>query len=406
MDGTILGQGTFTSSSTGLVNPHTGSASQGNAVSTVLQIPSGADWLKVSNYTQWGTVGTDGAYYNGNADAYIGFEFYWQLGMAPGTGIVTYYGDGGTGMLGDTLVSGGFTVYNPGGQSQSGQPFIGAPVAITAITNVVRPVVTCTSTAGLTVGSIVRFYSNSATPTVSSLYGIDLVIGTITNGTTFTLLNATNALATAPGNAPATGYFVPVYYPPLFYPRRLVITNITQTAPAVTATVATAIPHGLTAGQEIRFNIPRISGMTQLNGTAYNNFIGSIITSVVNDYAFTINVNVSSYTPFTFPTSAQLPCNYPTVTPIGEDTATALMSTQAQTPSIGGNQIYNTNTGILADSTVNTGYMGMIVGTGGNGLVLGTPIIGPAGSITWSAGNVPTSDTLYWVAGKSMYGGL
>ena len=73
---------------------------------------------------------------------------------------------------------------------------------------------------------------------------------------------------------------------------------------------------------------------------------------------------------------------------------------------IAGVPVYNANTGQLADSTVNTGYLGMIFGNGGNGTALTTPILGPSGSLAWSAGNVATGDVMYWVAGKSTYGGL
>ena len=94
------------------------------------------------------------------------------------------------------------------------------------------------------------------------------------------------------------------------------------------------------------------------------------------------------------------------MTPIGEDTATALSINASQVPTIAGVQIYNTNTGILADSTVNTGYLGMVLGAGGVGTILTAPILGPSGTISWSAGNAPTGDTMMWVAGKSSYGGL
>ena len=48
----------------------------------------------------------------------------------------------------------------------------------------------------------------------------------------------------------------------------------------------------------------------------------------------------------------------------------------------------------------------MVLGSGGNGRALTTPIIGAAGGISWSSGNVATGDVMYWRAGKSTYGGL
>ena len=414
MDGTIIGQGVFTASYANLTNPNTGVASVGQANAQYIKIPSNADWLRVYNYTQFGTAGLATAYYNGTADANIGREFYWQRGMAAGTGIVKYYGTGGQVLTGDTMVSGGFTLYDPSGQSVGAQPLLGNPVATTASTNATRPVVSTASTAGLTVGSVVRLSSTAQT----DINGIDFVVGAVVNNTSFTLLAASNALATAPGAIGGAGFYRIVNGPtnnPLYYPRLRYITNITQ---AVNAQVSTSIAHGLTVGQEVRFNIPAVSGMIQLNPDRLNNYFpqynnySAAIVSIVDDYNFTINIDTTSFTAFTFPTIAQQPSSFPAVTPFGEDTAIAqsivLTGTwpNPQTPTIGGMQINATNNNILADSTVNTGYLGMILGNGGLGTVSGNPILGPSGTIAWTSGNLPTGDQVYWVAGKSTYGGL
>jgi hypothetical protein len=385
MDGTILGQGSFLAN---LVNA-TGTITAANP--TIIQIPSGADWLRVMNYTQFGTVGTTTATFQGTANASVGFEFYWQRGMANGTGIVYYKGAATAAVDVDTLVSGGFTLYDPSGQDALAQPALSAAVATTASTNATRPVVSTGNTAGISVGTIVRM-SNTAQTDVN---GIDMVVGAVTANTSFTLLTATNALATAPGAIGGAGFYRIVNYNALYYTRRRFVVNITA---AVTPTVSTSIPHGLCAGQLVRFEIPSlvpVAGMTQLNGLT-----GTVL-SVTDDYNFVINTNTSTFTAFAWPTIAQQPSSFPAVVPVGEDTASALSLNQPQVPTIAGLQIFNTNTGILADSTVNTGYLGMILGSGGNGLELTTPIIGPAGTTTNSI-----ADTIYWVAGKSTYGGL
>lgn len=399
MDGTILGQGTFVANFVGLANPNPGNASIGQANATVIVIPSGVDWLSVRNYTQWGTVGTTGAYFNGTANASNGIEFFWQRGMAPGTGIVTYKGAASAVLDGDTMVSGGFTLYDPSGQSAGALPLLGAPVATTASTNATRPVVSTASTAGISVGTVVRL-SNTAQTDIN---GIDFVVGAVTVNTSFTLLTATNALATAPGAIGGAGFYRIVNTTPLFYPRRRTITKITQ---AVNAQVSTAIEHSLTPGQEVRFNIPAASGMVELNATPQNNYLAATVVSVVDAYNFTINIDTTAFTAFTWPTISQQPSSYPIVIPFGEDTGFALGNLAAQTPLYQGLQVYNSNTGILADSTVNTGFLGMVLGTGGNGLELTTPILGPSGSVAWTSGNVATGDTMYWVAGKSSFGGL
>ena len=401
MDGTILGQGSFSAVYTG-VNPNTGVASVQAGMPQIIQIPSGADWVKVFNYTQYGTAGTGATYYQGTANAFNGVEFYWQRGMAAGTGIVKYYAASGAVLTGDTLSAGGFTIYDPTGQSAGSQPVLSNPIATTASTNVTRPVVSTGTTSGISVGSVVRM-SNTAQTDVN---GIDMVVGAVSAGSAFTLLTSTNALATAPGAIGGAGFYRIVNTDPLFYPRRRYITNITQ---AANAQVSTSVAHNYVAGQSVRFNIPAVSGMIQLNPTAANNFMQATVVSVVDSYNFTININSTAYTAFTFPTIAQQPSSFPEVTPIGEDTASALLSTQPQFPLDGlGNPIYAANSGILSDATVNTGYLGMILGSGAIGAIQSTyPIVGPAGSVNFNSSNaISQRDLLYWVAGKSTYGGL
>lgn len=275
---------------------------------------------------------------------------------------------------------------------------LSSPVATTASTNATRPVVSTASTAGLQVGSVVRMSSSAQT----DVNGIDMVVGTVVNNTSFTLLTSTNPLATAPGAIGGAGFYRIVNTSSLFYPRRRNVVAITQ---AVNANVSTAIAHGLTAGQAIRFEIPSQSGMIQLNSTPANNYATATVVQVIDDYNFTVNVDTTAFTAFTWPTIAQQPSNFPHIVPVGEDTASALLSPYAQTPSIAGQQIFNTNTGILADSTVNTGFLGMILGGGGNGTALTTPVSGPAGTVHFTSGNViDVTDTIYWVAGKSTYG--
>lgn len=370
MDGTILSQGTFTVGS--------------SVVPVTLNIPSNVDWMRVMNYTKFGTAGGASA---------KGLEFWWQRGMAAGTGIVKYYANGGQVLTGDTLVSGGFTLYDPSGQSVGAQPLLSAAVATTASTNATRPVVSTANTAGIVANQTVVRMSNTAQTDVN---GIDMVVGAVVANTSFTLLTASNALATAPGAIGGAGFYRIVNTDPLFYPRRRFITNITR---AVNAQVSTSVAHNYVAGQSVRFNIPTVSGMIQLNPTPANNYLTATVVTVVDAFNFTINIDTSSFTAFTFPTIAQQPSSFPEVNPVGEDTASALVSLQPQTPlDVNGLQINATNTGILSDSTVNTGFLGMILGTGGNGTVSGAAIAGPAGA--------DASDVVYWVAGKSTFGGL
>lgn len=375
MDGTILSQGRF-------VVPAT-------VVNQVINIPSNVDWMWVKNYTNAAKVG--GA-------TGLGVNYYWQRGMAAGTGMVEYYGNGTAVMSGDTLVSGGFTLYDPSGQSAGSLPLVGNPVATTSISNATSPVVATGSTAGLVAstgtvrGTIVRVTNTAAQ---QDTQGIDFAIGAVVANTSFTLTIAgLNALANVPGAVGGAGFYRIVNVDPLFYPRRRYITNITK---ATNANVSTSVQHGMTPGQEVRFSIPNMSiapfGMTELNGV-----VATILT-VVDDFNFTINVDTSAFSTFIWPATTQMPASFPIMVPVGEDTATSLITPASQVPTIGGVQIFGTQSGILADATVNTGYLGMVLGTGGVGTVAGAlAISGPAGT---TAG-----DVVYWAAGKSSFGGL
>ena len=362
MDGTIIGQGSFIVPST-IVNQN-------------IMIPSGVDWMRVYNYTESGVVGGAAAF---------GIEFLWQRGMPAGAALVRYYSNGSAVLNGDQILSGGFTLYDPS------TGVIGNAVATTASTNATRPVVSTGNTAGVAVGTVVRM-SNTAQTDVN---GVDMVVGAVTANTSFTLLTASNPLATAPGAIGGAGFYRIIKADSLFYPRRRFVVQITK---ATNAQVSTSVAHGLTPGQDIRFNIPAVSGMIQLNPTPQNNYLQATVVSVVDDYNFTVNIDTTSFTTFTWPTIAQQPSSFPIMVPVGEDTATSLSTAASQVPTVGGLQINATQTGILADATVNTGFLGMTLGTGGTGVISTTAITGPAGSVA--------ADVMYWVAGKSTYGGL
>jgi hypothetical protein len=391
MDGTILSQGSFRTPGSNTTN---NTIANGNQM--IIQIPSNADFMWVYDYSSFAAAGTNTATFQGVADGSTGMRWYWQRGMPAGQAMVEYKGNAVNSLNADLILTGGFTLYDP---SSPQNPVLSNPVATTAVTNATRPVVSTASTAGVSVGSIVRLSNNAQLDND----GPDFVVGAVTLNTSFTLLTATNPLANVPGAiGGGSGFYRIVNRDSLFYPRKRFIVNITQ---AINPTVSTSVPHGMTAGQAVRLNIPAVSGMVQLNSTAENNYRYASILAVLDDYNFVIDIDTSAFTAFTWPTVAQQPSSYPIMVPVGENTAVALQSLQVQVPQVAGLQIPNTQVGILADATVNTGFLGMILGIGGNGNSLGTPIMGPAGSIA-NVSNVQFPDVMFWVAGKSTLGGL
>jgi hypothetical protein len=387
-----------------------------------LQIPSGADWVSVKNYSQAGANGVTTANFNGTANASVGIEFYWQRGMAPGTAIVKYKGATSAVLSEDTLVSGGFTLYDPS-TSQSGSLNNGS-TGISGMTAANPAVATVGSTAGMSSGVVVRLTSLNNNQSAYNSLDFTVGIGALT-ATTFSVdyLNALNSTPATSGNFRVIGY--PITTPQglgiittdgVFYPRRRYITNISA---ATSAVITLSVQHNYTVGQEIRLSLPggsaiwgdfaNLDNYSQPNpSTSPDSYIITAVDTAlgVGHNTITINANTNgfkvattnvgfaggtSWFPvFTTPLSAFTPAQ---VVPFGEDTATAL----AQSPQLSS----------LGDAVQNVGFLGMVLGGGGNGTALTTPIVGPAGSGTTSnAGVITAPDTLYWLAGKSTYGGL
>lgn len=315
-----------------------------NGSAKVLEIRSDVDWMWVYNYTQAATQQATGR----------GVKFYWQRGMAQDTGI-EYKKTNNTDALNMVaLASGGFTLVDssvvmPGNINTT----------ITAVSNANPPVVSLTSTAGLSNGDVVRLFNVAG---AQQLGGVDFTIGSLVANTSFTLAYM-RAIA-----AGTTGSLRRIPYDPIYYPRRRFISKISQATQAI---VTLTVTHGYKVGQQIRFAVPQVSatafGMTQLDGV-----VGNIVAinqadadGVTN--TITVDVDTSAMTAFAWPLTANVPFTYAQVIPVGEDTATAL----------------DAGTDILSDATINTAYIGIQLAAGAQS---------PAGS---------TNDVIYWVAGKS-----
>jgi hypothetical protein len=329
MDNTILQQGKFTA--------------DGN--NKVLQIRSDVDWMKVINYTVAGASQTTA----------VGVEYYWQRGMAAGTGIEYKKSNAANAAnLTAALASGGFTLIDSSIQSPGA--LNNGSTGVSAISNATPPVVTVGSTAGMSAGNVVRMYNVTNGQQIG---GMDFTVGYNTfSGTTFSL----DYMTTLGAGVGAAGSFRVIPFDPIFYPRRRYVTSVTTGA---TTIIKMSVTHGYTVGQAVRFIVPDAFGMTQLNGLIGN--IIAINTTTTSGNTITVDIDSSAFTAFAFPASTAVPVSFAEVVPVGEDTPTALA--------------YGQN--ILADATLNTSYIGMQLSAGANS---------PAGS---------ASDVIYWVAGKS-----
>lgn len=383
MDGTILSQGRF-------VVPTT-------VVDQLIAIPSNVDWMKVYNYTQFGTAaaGATGT----------GVEYYWQRGMAAGTGIVKYkINTTNVNVLtADTLLTGGFTLLDTSDQTP------GLSSAFTAMTAANPPVVTTAATLPA-VGSVVRLTNLDNQPQFG---GLDFTV-TAAGGGTFTVGNAValNSVASTAGN----WRLIP--FDPIYYPRRRYVTYVRAATQAV---IYLSVTHQYAVGQTVRLSFPggaaiwenyaaldgvqativavnvARAGAEPTNGGTANNIVVDVDTSLFGAWAVFGAANNQAY-----PASTLVPFTPAAVIPQGEDSAESLSSLLVQVPlDYNGLQVVGTKNGLLSDSVVNTAYLGMRLGTGGFGAtatMAATAITGPGGSVA--------ADVMYWVAGKSSFGGL
>ena len=300
-----------------------------------LIIRSDLDWIHIRNLTVLDAAGNDD----------LG-EAYFQRGMTNGRGI-GYVKESTIGALvPDQLAADtGFFLVN------STENVVSAAVAITSNTNATQSVFSVANTSGLATGSIIRCAGIAGS---TSLNSFDFEVDTVVANTSFRMRYA---MANAPGVGGTGGTYRIINFDPAFYPRRRFIVNISQAASAV---VTTSVQHGYTVGQVVRMNVPAAFGMIEMNN------IQATVTAITAS-TFTLDVDSSAFTAFSFALPADVPFSFATVTPSGENTGVSLAN----------------GLDILADATRDTSYIGVE-------LVAGAA--SPAGQ---------ANDVIYWVAGKS-----
>jgi hypothetical protein len=313
--------------------------------SKTLSIRSDVDWIKVYNYTAATQAVAD-----------LGFEYYFQRGMTQGTGIV--YSKLGAQALDPTTV-GTLAVGTGFYLIDTSLDAPGPIVATSAIDGANPPNVTCTSTASIKEGDIVRLYNSLGAIQLNS---IDFTVGTVGDATHFDLKYMSVIVATA-----LAGQFRRIPYDPVFYPRNRYIVNITKAAQAV---VTMTVTHGYKVGQVVSFVVPSVGGSAASYGmTEINGLQGTILAIDTATNSITVDIDTTAFTAFAFPTTAQAAAGF----------------TQAQVVPVGMNTAEGLDSGvdILSDATINTGLIGIQLVGGANS---------PAGA---------NNDVIYWTSGNS-----
>lgn len=331
MDGTIILQGSFIS----------------DGFPKYIPLRCGVDWMRVTNWTN--SIG---------ATAAAGTSFYWQRDMPTGRGLV-YPHVGAAATIGVQQIPAnvGFTLYDTSVDTA------GVQRAVVTSTVAAQPVVEVAADPRLVMRdnvSIVRMESTLTSPTLS---GVDFVV-TAMDATHFTLPVLANVVPAA-----GASFYRIIPYQPMFYPRNRTVCNVSQ---AVNAVVTTTVPHEMTVGQQVRFNVPAYGarGMVQLH-----NVLATVLTVVdpgagIPPTQFTIDIDTTAFTVFAWPIAADAPCQYPQMIPVG----------------VAARHPYEN---LLEDATLNVSQIGMILGTSTDAA---TALLSPGGT---------AADVIYWVAGKS-----
>lgn len=311
---TLVQQGTFTSDGT----------------SHIVTLRGDVDWMWVYNRTNIAA--------GGGGDI---AQAYWQRGMTTGRGV------GYDKLAADDSLeiyqlaaNAGFTYIDTSTDT------LGAAVATTQINGAAPPVVSTGNTAGLADGDVVRIINQIG---AQQLGGMDFTIDTIVANTSFELAN----MATIVTTGAAAGIYrrVPTTHPS-FYPSTRYISAITQAANAV---VTVTVDHTFQVGQEVRFKVPAIYDMVEMDD------LSGTVTAVAIS-TITVDIDSTAFTAFAFPLTAEVPFTPAIVVPYGTDSG----STNEFDPSVRDvDQIY------------------MLLAAGNNS---------PAGA---------NNDEIMWVAGRS-----
>lgn len=332
MDNTIIQQGSFVSA--------------GGDVT--LKLRNGVDWIYTYNYTAIG-----------DADASAGYKFYWQKGMPQGGGLEYQSNAGSTAVDIVVLASGGFTYIDTTTSSVAAGGTITSISGAGGVGGVPRLLVA--STTGMATGDIILINNVAGAQQLGGYY----FQVTVVDGTH---LDLTGMPGIANANA---GTYKIIKWPANFQPAINTISGVTtDSIPLGLSTISTTFPHGYKVGQLIRFSVPPIFGMVQLDG-----LVGTV-TSVATELEFDTDIDISGFTTFSFPLTADVPFTPAIAVPFGQVTDASSLT-----------QAFNLgfeNVNQFQDSVTNTAYIGIKLDGGGADT--------PAGL---------TDDLIYWVAGTS-----
>lgn len=259
-----------------------------------IPLPASADYMKVTNITQMGTaapttcVGGEwfGSKFGGGASA-ANNGLRWR--KAGSSAILIDKFSNSTATNGFTYVTA-----SPSIEAQAAN-------AITAITAASPAVVSQTNT--YSDGDIIAIYNTTG---MLQIAGMTFQISSV-SGSAYTLLGLNASGFAAPATA---GYTRRVSKMMAVEPQFLYVTAISQATSAV-VTLSVDPTAYYVVGMKVRFSVPYIFGMTQMNGLT-----GKITALSAAAYTMTVDIDSSAFSAFAFPASATR-SQFATVSPAG-----------------------------------------------------------------------------------------
>jgi len=312
-------------------------------------LPNGCDKFVLQNLTRQGVtaLGVSGSL---TSDRIVQAEFDPRF-MSAGTALIKQNGTV-SGILAPQQTGicaiNGFNLVQGGVQTQ------GATKTINSFSTGSTTTFTTSAAHGFVVGDNVRIFNLPTAPQMGGLVMTVTAVGSTTQFTT--LYDSTNAV-TSTGSVYKVGNAGYMNHS-LYYPQVRAIASITLANPMV---VTTLVQQNYQVGDVVRFAIPSVFGMQQLNSTSNGlpvEFTVSAVNNAVGTQTVTFaNVDSTAFTAFAWPASSKYPFSLPEMIPQGEGN-TNMLNGVTPTPLPYGNQ------DILGFATQNQGQNGILIGTG------------------------------------------
>lgn len=257
----------------------------GNA--KIIPLRSDFDYFETENHTQMATTQSTGR----------GVMFRWYRGYADDSAFMVSKEDSADTVTYEVVSSGGFTRRDTSVQApEAAQATSGTDVDTT------DPARVTVTSHGYSTGDRIRMYG---TTDMLQIAGMEFTI-TRVDANTFDL-----AYLDASGfsSAATAGFARRIPNNPLYVPEKNYITGITAANPMV---VTLSLTHNLEIGDKVRLNVSSAFGMTQADG-----LVGEVTAVSTANNTITLDIDASSFTAFSFPSSGDVPFTHAHIIPFG-----------------------------------------------------------------------------------------